>query len=237
MTIREEVDFVVEMEKLCTDLAKRLPSHYVPSSENTFTNLAGISITSKIPSKIMGVIGSLAWRAHDFADLSQELFVRKRVVPAIVLTRTLMETTALLHLVYKKINQAVNAQELEELDEFIIKCMSGNRLNPTEPDSPNILTAIQHLEKEGGCERYSDFYNSLCEFVHPNSLGTFYAYSSYFDRDRLLSFGQNKGLTESNAGAFAGVFALEVFIEFFDRISALIPKVNELSILLYKEGD
>ncbi len=185
----------------------------------------------------MGIMGSLAWRAHDFGDLSHELFVRKRVVPAIVLTRALMETTALLHLVYRKINQAINNQELGELDEFLVKCMSGNRLNSTEPDSPNILTAINHLEGEDGCEAYLNFYNSLCEFVHPNSLGTFYAYSSYSSRDRLLSFGQNKGITEGNDVAFIAVFALEVFIEFFDRISSLIPKINELSILLYKEND
>lgn len=39
MTIPEEFDFVAETEKLCAELYKRLPVHYVPINEHSFTNL------------------------------------------------------------------------------------------------------------------------------------------------------------------------------------------------------
>jgi hypothetical protein len=225
----DEPDLIAESRRLCFDLEQQLPRIYIPSSEATFRTASGKSVTVKIPSKLTAVTGSLAWRAHDFAVLASDLFERHRVVPGAVIARSLMETTALFYLVHKKTLTAVSEKSLLLLDDFLVRCMSGNRLSNGEPDAPNILTAIQALEKEPGCDKYADFYASLCEFAHPNALGSFYAYSSFDNESRAVWFGQNRGLTEGGDVAFGVVFALEILLEFQKRVKELMPRVVQLS--------
>lgn len=225
----DEPDLIAESRRLCRDLEQYLPLIHTPLSEATFTTASGNSVTAKIPSKLAAVIGSLAWRAHDFAVLASELLERKRVVPGAVIARSLMETTALFYLVHKKTAKAVSEKSLILLDDFLVRCMSGSRLGNGEPDAPNILTAIEALNNEVGCDNYADFYASLCEFAHPNALGSFYAYSSFDNESRTVWFGHNRGFTKGSDVAFAVVFALEILLEFQERMKEMMPMVVQLS--------
>lgn len=229
-------DFLVESRRLCADLQERLPHLHTSSTEAAFKTPEDDFVTVKIPTKLAAVSGSLAWRAHDFATLACDLFDRKRIVPGAVIVRSLMETVALFHMVHKKSRNAVAERSLDTLDNFLIRCMSGNRLANGELDSPNVLTAIQSLEKEPGCDRYIDFYSSLCEFAHPNALGSFYAYSSFDNNSRVLWFGRNRGLTKESDLAFAIVFALEVFLEIDIGVKELMPSIVQLAKEVYSSG-
>lgn len=224
-----EIDFIAEARRLCHDLEEMLPSFHSPSSETTFSMSDGSLIWAKLPSKLIAVAGSLAWRAHDFATLSLDLFESNRIIPGAVIARSLMETTALLYTVHKRTKDALATGHVEALDEFLVRCMSGNRLRTGEPESPNVLTAIQSLENENGAEGYLKFYESLCEFAHPNALGTFYAYASFHDASRMLVFGHNRGMTQGDDLSFAVVFALEVLLEFLTKLVDLLPPVTKLA--------
>ncbi len=232
-----EPDLIAESQRLCRELEQALSHIHAPSTDATFTAVSGRSITVKIPTKLAAVEGSLSWRAHDFAALACDLFERKRVVPGAVIARSLMETTALFYLVQRKATQALAQRNLRDLDAFLIRCMSGNRLAKGDPDSPNILTAIQAIDKEPGCEKYADFYASLSEFAHPNALGSFYAYSSFDSASRAIWFGRNRGLTRGEDLAFAVVFALEVLAEFMARAKAAMPAVVELAKETYADEE
>ena len=226
-------DLLAESRRLCANLLERLPHLHTPSTNAAFKTPKGKFVTVKIPTKLAAVAGSLAWRAHDFASLACDLFDRKRIIPGAVIARSLMETVALFHMVHKKSRKALADKSLETLDEFLIRCMSGNRLNNGEPDSPNVLTAIQSLEMEPGCDRFSNFYASLCEFAHPNALGSFYAYSSYDNNSRALWFGQNRGLTKGNDLAFSVVFSLEVLQDLQTCLTELVPSLVQLAKEVY----
>lgn len=197
-----EPDLIVESRRLCGELEQALSHINIPSIEATFTAVSGRLIMVKVPTKLAAVEGSLLWRAHDFAVLACDLFQQKRIVPGAVIARSLMETTALFYLVQKKTTQALDQKKLDHLDAFLILCMSGNRLAKGDPRSPNILTAIQAVDKEPGCDRYADFYAGLSEFAHPNALGSFYAYSSFDSESRTTEFGHNRGLTRGKDLAF-----------------------------------
>jgi hypothetical protein len=225
----DEPDLIAESRRLCRDLEQRLPRIHIPHPDATSTTASGVTVTAKIPSKLAAVIGSLAWRAHDFAILACELFEGKRVIPGAVITRSLMETTALFYLVQRKTAQAVSARTLVSLDEFLVRCMSGSRLGNGDPDAPSVLTAVQALDKEPGCDGYAAFYASLCEFAHPNALGSFYAYSSFDSESRAIWFGHNCGLTNGRDVAFAVVFALEVLLEFLKKVGDMTPVVMQLA--------
>lgn len=228
-----EPDLIAESRRLCQELERQLPDIHVPSISASFVAPSGASVTAKLPTKVAAVVGALAWRAHDLATLACDLFEQHRVIPGAVITRSLMETSALVYLVYKKAAQATRERQIETLDDFLVRCMSGNRLGTGEPESPNVLTAIQALDKESGCDRYADFYYSLCEFAHPNSLGSFYAYSSFDDASRAVFFGNNRGMTKGGDVAFGLVFALEVLLEFLRKIREISPSIVQLQKELY----
>ncbi len=232
----DDFDYVREAGRLCQELARRLPEKHTPSPHQTFRTASGAEITAKLPSKLLASVVSLVWRANDLAELSHELFERKRVVPGIILTRSVMECAALVYLIHRKTTQAVDAQALGALDAFLISCIAGSRTMETDPQAPSVLTAIDHLEKEPGAEGFRGFYDSFSEFAHPNALGAFYAYARYENEDRSLSFGHNQGLTRSGDVAFGLVFALEILIEFYDRTLELLPDVSRIAEREYHPG-
>jgi hypothetical protein len=120
-------------------------------------------------------------------------------------------------------------RDVAPLDDFLVRCLSGNRLESGDPKALNVLTAIQALDKEPGAERYEEFYAVLCEFTHPNALGTFYAYAEFDNATRRISFGHNRGLSKGEDIAFAVVFALEVVIAFIARIQDCTPTLVALA--------
>src|SRR5258706_10143551 len=152
-----EPDLIAESRRLCEILQGKLPTFHFPSPIATVELTENSLVTVMIPSKFEAVVGSLAWRAHDFATLASDLLTAGRVIPGAVITRSLMETTALVYCVHKKTKRALTDLHLEELDSFLVRCMSGDRLNKGEPESPNVLTLIQSLDKEPGCDQYADF--------------------------------------------------------------------------------
>jgi hypothetical protein len=233
----DEPDLIAESRRLCSILERELPTFHFPADEATFQTKSGRLVTAKIPSKLEAVAESLAWRGHDFATLASDLFESDRVIPGAVIARSLMETAALMFVVLRKTQRALLNGTLLDLDTFLVRCMSGNRLGKGELDAPSVMTAIETVEKEPGCDSYATFYASLCEFAHPNALGSFYAYSQFHDLSRTTFFGINSGLTKSNDVAFTVVFALEVMIDTLRKLRETIPAVIKLAQSSYPESN
>jgi hypothetical protein len=234
--VHDDPDLLAESKRLCRELEQFLPSKHTPPRIATLDSIHGHH-TIKLPSKIAGALGALCWRAHDFATLACELFERQRVVPGATMARALMETTALVFLLHKKMSTAILQRDVAPLDDFLVRCLAGNRLDSGDPKALNVLTAIQALDKEPGAERYEEFYAVLCEFTHPNALGTFYAYAEFDNATRRISFGHNRGFSKGEDIAFAVVFALEVMIAFIARIQVCTPTLVALAKDLYADHD
>jgi hypothetical protein len=115
----DEPDLIAESRRLCRELERQLSGIHVLSS-TAFLTASGESVTAKLPTKVAAVAGALAWRAHDFATLCCDLFVQRRVIPAAVIARSLMETTALVYLVHKKAAQATRDRRIDGLDDFLV---------------------------------------------------------------------------------------------------------------------
>lgn len=127
-------------------------------------------------------------------------------------------------------------KNLFELEDFLMRCMAGSRTEEGAPTALNVLTAIQALNKEPVCDKYADFYALLCEFSHPNALGTVYAYSSSNAESYVTQFGHNRGLTNGGDVAFTVVFALEVLLEFQECLTEMMPRVVQLAREAYPDN-
>src|SRR5690625_34690 len=153
-----------------------------------------ISAISKLPFKVIALVHALHHRAMDLAKSSYEQYEQKSFLSSAILIRSLMETVALVFLLYKKLHQVNEEKKIGEIDEFLMNSTFGGRTEDSTLTSPNILTAMDHTNKK--YDKFRQMYDSLSEFVHPNWFGTSGLYSK-LDDDEIgamkgkVSFGKN----------------------------------------------
>lgn len=120
-------------------------------------------------------------RLVELTDSVYEECQQGRLIAAIILQRAYMETQALFNALITKLEQALSSNNFDELQKFLTKALRGARSKiATEqfnrPESINILTCIENMNKK--IPNYSDHYEHLCEFSHPNSAGVNRSYSN-----------------------------------------------------------
>lgn len=175
-----------------------------------------ISNISKLPFKVVSLIFSLHHRAVDLAKNSLSLFLDKHYLSAAILIRSLMETTSLVFLAQKKINQVVESNDVGDLDDFLMKGIFGSRIAGDELKSVNILTAIDHTDKIH--DKYRDMYDELSEFAHPNWLGVGSIYSKNLFNGKV-QFGKNIDISKPD----------RILLTFLTTTAVLLISFNDLS--------
>lgn len=118
----------------------------------------------------------LAFRLADIADASLNLIEEDRLVCGNILTRSALETAAAIHVLGKRTSAAKDHSDYDELLQFLQRALFGSRDESSEHDALNVLTMIDHLDKEISVAR--DQYDHLSEYAHPNLKGGLMAYSS-----------------------------------------------------------
>lgn len=178
MSLNEKL-FLENLEQNIADLTDSL------TTEIDGKKISGIS---KLPFKVVALAFSLHHRAVDLAENSLRLFKGDNYLASAILIRSLMETTSLVFLTQKKINEVVESKELGEIDDFLMKGLFGGRTEDAPLTSANILTAIDHTDKK--YDKYREMYDELSEFAHPNWHGASGLYSKS-DFDGKVQFGKN----------------------------------------------
>ena len=164
----------VELEKKLQHLEARLPE---------VINREKVSDISKTAMKAYLIHASLLYRYYDLAKNSESLSKEAAVIPALIIARAAFETAALLYYTYTKIDAALKAEGMGEIDDILMKIMLGEKRQPITEEvnisAVNILTVIDSLNKEMeklGVQGVRALYDDLCEFAHPNfsgALGTY----------------------------------------------------------------
>lgn len=95
-----DVSALSELEKLA--LAKRFAAA-IRGSLPKDLYVASLSLNSKLPYKATSFRELLIHRVSDIADTAVELYETKRLVPAFIMTRALIETTAMLYWLHLEI--------------------------------------------------------------------------------------------------------------------------------------
>jgi len=133
------------------------------------------SMIAKIPLKVHSFIEVMNLRMLDFSEAAQLLLKQDKVVPAIPLIRSLFENVANTNSVIKAVELSLSTNKLtNDFDDLITKIEFGTRYSD-DIVSTNILTQIDKLDKQFKGVR--EFYDTLCEFTHPNWDGVEGSYS------------------------------------------------------------
>lgn len=79
------------------------------------------SLKSKLPYKASAFREVLIHRVSDLADVAIELYESNRLVPAFVITRSVIETTAVVYWLYQKSQEFIEKKDENAFDEFLMK--------------------------------------------------------------------------------------------------------------------
>jgi len=129
-----------------------------------------VSMSSKAALKAYAIHAGLLHRTVNLAEAAIGLYRRLENLPAHVLTRSVLETSALLYYFWCTLEKAVDSKEAKEADDILMRMMLGTRNTEEEMKEVNILTAVNTLDNDARGVRA--IYDNLCEVAHPSWMGT-----------------------------------------------------------------
>ena len=154
----------------------------IQSLKTDLINHFEYSDRAKIPYKVHLLIESMNCRMIDFCESIDMLIMNNHIVPAVSLIRSLFEMTAIINRISSSIDKSIIQEKLiENFDELMMKLCFGTRRDESKYNATNILSQIEKLDKK--YNGVLNFYNDLCEFVHPNSDGVIGSYSELKEKD------------------------------------------------------
>lgn len=184
---------------------------------------ASISLSAKMPFKVMVYRETLIWRTEELARCACDLYQREDIGSAIILTRAVTENAAAVWYLMQLIRGANDAPHVKGLDERIMKLVMGSRSIDEMPDALNVQTMLKKAEKS--FPGILSAYDSLSEFAHPNWSGTSGLYSEIDHDEFLTHLGKNMRSIEGPLGLGLNSLtnALAMFEHAYNRISDLMP--------------
>lgn len=185
--------------------------------ETALPRAVPITSKAKIPHKVLCWREALYYRTTELARGALDLYNSKRYTSSILLIRGLMETTAFVYWLLRRIRISIETRSVGDIDDFLMRGLLGGREPEASLKAYNVLSAIDHLDKE--VSGFRSDYDWLSEFAHPNSFGTHGSYAQV-DQEKLTV---NFGWYLNNLG---GVHALptfhnslNLFIDYYDEIT------------------
>ncbi len=185
---------------------------------------------SKLPFKIYGVRESLAHRAVELGDVAVGLFEAHKTMAAFVITRSVIETAAIMYRLHQELEKLYKDQNFLGFDNFITKLLFGCRNKMLPEESVNILTQIKHLDSF--LDGTNDAYEFLSEFAHPNYSGVHGSYATLAEDNLTLNFSGSDKMSKRMGLPYLVVY-LEVFNKFYLESLETVKKIDEM----YKESE
>lgn len=217
-----DVSILSDAERLA--LAKQFASN-IRGSLPKELYAGSFTLKSKIPYKASSFREVLIHRVSDLADVAVELYEANRLVPAFIVTRSVVETTAVAYWLYQKSSDFIEKRDEEAFDEFLMKGMLGSKDGTTKYESYNVLTAVDRLDKEFPGLR--DMYNTLCEFTHPNWSGVMGTYSRVEKEKYLLHLGKEHRQPPLAFGLAPLIGGLSIFQDYYNALAKILTSINE----------
>lgn len=119
---------------------------------------------------------SLLYRVSALADDAIPLIDSGRHLSAAVLTRSMLESAAVLGFLLRSLETFERTSDVKALYKRVAKVVVGSRNDEESPDSVHVMEAIRETDSRLPVPGLMHLYGSLSEFAHPNwsgLLGTF----------------------------------------------------------------
>jgi hypothetical protein len=194
------------------------------------------STVAKIPFKVQSFAEIMNCRMLDFCESVDLLISNNHIIPSVSIIRGIFENLSITNRVLLSIRKSLEFNKLmDDSDELIMKIIYGTRYGETE--AINILTQLDKLDKE--YEGIRLFYDSLCEFVHPNWDGVEGSYSILHEEkgvtDVLKVITKDHEVFKFFKACF--IACMKIYIDLINKIRYLLPDYAKLcEIAIQKKG-
>lgn len=131
---------------------------------------------SRIPFQLNCIRYFLWYRLKELAKNSCTHYKNADLLSAITLTRSAIETAALLYNLYKKVFDALENNDIKEIEKFLKRALLGSKNKSTDEIAVHVLSLIDTMDKE--VPNFRNSYDALSEYVHPNWAGTMDLFST-----------------------------------------------------------
>ncbi len=185
--------------------------------------IAALTLESKLPFKALSIRELLLHRVSSLATAAVDLFERDQVIPAVVLTRAIVETVSVLYCLHERLKRFLDDKNSAELDKFLMSCLVGSRNVPDHPSAVNVLTSVDHVVRT--IPEFRSVYDRLCEYAHPNWAGTLGAFGEIDHEQFELKLGHRTDALTMGVSALSGT--LMIFHHYYDDSAALIHQLND----------
>jgi hypothetical protein len=188
---------------------------------------AALTLKSKLPFKALSIRELLLHRMAELSSAAVDLFTQKRAIPAVILTRAIVETVAVMVTFHERLDRFLKSttKDIGAFDDFLMRCLLGARNNPQMPTSINVLTLVDRVERT--LPGFRNVYDGLRECAHPNWAGTFGAFGQV-DKDKVeLKLGPAERSTAYTVGLAALSGSLMTFERYYNDSGELVRKFNE----------
>ena len=130
----------------------------------------------------------------------------------------------------KRISEVREAEQFVEFENFLMQASFGSRDESSKFKALNVLTMLDHLNKEyGGIQ---DEYDHLSEYTHPNLKGGLMAYSDIDLKTLSAEFGINPGGLPLDA---FGLGDLELILEIgIDEYKAIEKDTKDFEEMVWR---
>jgi hypothetical protein len=212
-------ELIAEAKTLSQNIAKQLP---------TIADPATVSYISKIPFKVLSIRELMIWRVSDLSESAIKLIENFKIVGAIIVIRSIIESVALIYYLLTKVENSIENKSIEGLDDKLMRLLLGGRLAESDAESINVLTLVDHLSKIApGVRKY---YDDLSEFAHPNWSGSLGSYGTINKNEMKLEMGILKDLNSYpyEVALNSLIASLDSFRIFYNDLANHIPKFSKL---------
>jgi len=218
----EETQDDLSFERFVTEIEERLQAF----EQNLPRRVDPIALSrSKLPFKALAYREVLIWRVTELGRTAFENLHADRLAAAILLARAAIETTAALWYLFNKLNGAVKAGSVGDIDNYLMKLSVGTR-NWTDDGSPEAVSVLTFVDcGEKTFKGFRHAYDGLSEYAHPNYLGTTGLYSRFDDEEKLIDFGPDaKRLKNAKEACALNLsVALLIFENTYEKLGGLLP--------------
>ena len=221
------------MSEACDYSDKKLLADAQEYSERLTASLpdriqaAALSLNSKLPFKALSLRELLLHRMAALSSAAVDLFKQQRVIPAVILTRAIVETVAVMVIFHERLDRFLQekSKDIGAFDDFLIRCLVGAKNIPDMPTPTNIITLVDRVEET--IPGFRQVYDALCECAHPNWAGTLGAYGQ-IDKEKFeLKLGPADRSTAYATGLAALSGSLLVLGSYYNRSGELVRKFND----------
>ena len=192
--------------------------------------------------KVMSYVNAMTWRMYDMSSAALTLMNQDAIIPSLCLVRACWENMVATYELKTLIQDCCEQQDITDVvDDTLMRLQYSNRFdkdnryvgvehyeNFKDYKAKNILTLVQKLEKDYPATK--NFYNTICEFVHPNGDGVGGSYSYLDEATHTVRFGPQFRKQSDLFPAFITTLSCSIalYSEFVESIQENIEEFTKL---------